>query len=62
MSVKMWKFSWMTYAKLDGDGEEIATSFLCNGVATRNTRKVDECRLDNTFLSFCGLHEAFGEA
>jgi hypothetical protein len=62
MHVRIWMGVWRTYTELDWDREEIATSFFCDGVATSDTWKIDECWLYDAFLSLCCLHEAFSEA
>jgi len=59
---KSFSGDWRTYADLDWDREKVATSFLCNAIATRNTWKIDESRLYDTFLSIQCPDEAFGEA
>ena len=56
------RIRWRTYAELDWHGEEVAASFLCNFIAARNTREIDECRLYDAFFSLCRLYETFGEA
>jgi hypothetical protein len=56
------RIRWRTYAELDWNGEEVAAGFLCNFITTRNTRKIDKCRLYDAFFSLCRLNETFGEA
>jgi hypothetical protein len=51
-----------TYAKLDGDGEELGASGLGDGITALNTGKVDEAGLDNTLLALGGLDDLLGEA
>lgn len=40
-----------TYAKLDGDGEEVGAGQLGNGLTTGYTREVDIARLNKAFLA-----------
>jgi hypothetical protein len=51
-----------TYTKLNGDGEEVKTSGLGDGISTLNTREVDVAGLDNTLLALGGLDDLLGEA
>ena len=51
-----------TYAEFNRNREEVAASFLSNCVATRDTRKIDECWLYDALLSRYRLHDTFGEA
>ena len=51
-----------TYTKLNGDGEEVKTSGLGDGISTLDTREVDVAGLDNTLLALGGLDDLLGEA
>ena len=49
-------------AELDGDGEVVEASLLSDGVATGDTRDVDERRLDDAGLALGGLDDLLGKA
>lgn len=51
----------MTYAKLNGGGEEVNTGGLSNGVTAGNTGQVDESRLNNTLGALGGLDNSLGK-
>ena len=51
-----------TYAELNRDREEIAAGLLGNGSTTRDTREVDEARLDEALLALQGLKHLLGES
>ncbi|KAI6750068.1 hypothetical protein HG531_007333 [Fusarium graminearum] len=52
----------VTYAKLDGDREEVAASFLSNGLASGNTGKVDVAGLNKALLALDGTENLLGES
>ena len=52
----------LTYTKLNWDREVVHTSLFRNNLTAWNAWEVDECRLNDTLLSFNGFHELFGEA
>jgi hypothetical protein len=51
-----------TYAKLNGDGEEVDTSLLSNLLTAGNTGKVDVAGLDKALLALDGLENLLGES
>lgn len=51
-----------TYAKLDGDGEEVDAGGLCDGLAASNTGEIDEAGLNDALLSLQGADDLVGEA
>jgi hypothetical protein len=51
-----------TYAKLNGNREELGASGLSNGITTGNTGEVDEAGLDNALLALGGLDHLLGES
>jgi hypothetical protein len=50
-----------SYAKLDGNGEEVCSSDLRNGFTARHTGKVDKAGLDDALLALKGLDDLLGE-
>lgn len=52
----------MTYAELDGDGEELAASLLSNSSAAGDTGEIDEAGLNKALLALDGLEDLLGEA
>ena len=52
----------VTYAESNGHREEVDTSLLGDGFATRDTWEVDEGRFDNAFLALRSLDQFLGEA
>ena len=53
---------WSTYAKLDGNREELGAGGLGDSITALNTGKVDEAGLDNALLALGGLDDLLGEA
>jgi hypothetical protein len=51
-----------SYAKLDGNGEEVGSSDLCNGIAARHTGKIDKAGLDDALLALEGLDDLLRKA
>lgn len=51
-----------TYAKLDGNGEEVGSSSLSDGITTGDTGKINEAGLNNTLLSLGSLDHLLGES
>jgi hypothetical protein len=51
-----------THAKLDGYGEEVGASLLCDLLATGDTGKVDVGWLDEALGTLRGLEQLFGES
>lgn len=51
-----------SYAKLDGNGKEVAASGLGNGFTTGNTRQVNVAGLNETLLALDGSQDLLGEA
>lgn len=51
-----------SYAKLDGDREEVAASGLVDGVAARHTREIDVAGLDEALLALGSLDDLLGES
>lgn len=62
--IRIWKYEGniLSYAELNGNGEEVQASGLGNLVTTGNTRQVDEARLDQTLLALDGPQELLGKA
>lgn len=50
-----------TYAKLDGDREEVGADLLSDGIASRDSREVDVARLNQALLTLDGLDDLLGE-
>ena len=50
-----------THSKLDGDREEVTASLLGNVGASRDTRKVYKCRLNQALLTLDSLQQLLGE-
>lgn len=65
-SVEVWTGDRMeccaTYAKLDGNGEEVDTGLLGNLLAAGNAGEVDVARLNKTLLALKGLEDLLGES
>lgn len=51
-----------TYAKLDGNGEEVDAGLLGNLLAAGNAGEVDVARLNKTLLALKGLEDLLGES
>ena len=51
-----------TYAKLNGNGEEIGASLLGNGITAGNTGEVDVAGLDEALFALNSTDDLFSEA
>lgn len=57
--VEVWE---VTYAKLNGNGEEIGTSLLGDDITAGNTGEVDVAGLNEALFALDGANDLFGEA
>ena len=52
----------ITYAELDGNGEEVNTDSLLDSITAGNTGEVDEAGLGDALLALDSLQNLLGEA